>query len=99
MSAEYPTEGKRLLEKLDYDNVFFPFQDKFRQDRLVAFSHKTGNRIEIYDMPYVSKYNENDLRMLKVTTAEYNAIKSVKEEMGWNTEISLDYVTTREEEY
>lgn len=86
-------EVQELFNKLGYDNVFFPFEDCFRNDRVVAYSHKTGNRIEITDSPYVYKFNEETGRMHKITKDEYSAIVKLKESLGWNLNICLSYVT------
>lgn len=91
-------EYEKEWEKLGYDNVFFPFQDNFRNDRLVAYSHRSGNRIEIYNTPYPLKFNEKNGRLMKITTDELRLINKCKEALGWNTCISIDYLTSKDED-
>lgn len=86
-------EVKEMFAKIGYDNLYFPFEDCFRNDRVVAFSHETGNRIEITNTPYIYKFNENTGRVHKITDAEYKAIDALKTSLNWNPIISLNYTT------
>lgn len=96
--SKYPTVSVNQFEELGYDNVFFPYGDCFRNDRLVAFSHKTGNRIEIYNNLYPLKYNENTGKVIRFTTDEVRAIVAAKKEMGWISDIHITYLLRDKEE-
>lgn len=78
---------------IGYNNFYFPYQDAFRQDRIIAYSHKTHNFIEIYNNPYPLKYNEDTGKRMTFTSEEYKLIVRTKESLGWDTTIQLDYVT------
>ncbi len=91
-------EIEEMFAKIGYDNLFYPFQDDFRNDRIVAWSNETGNRIEITNLPYVYKFNERTGRVLRITKAEYKAIVKLKESLNWNTNISVDYLTPDSDE-
>lgn len=85
-------ETNKLFMELGYDNLFFPFEDCFRNDRLVAYSHTTGDRIEIYNNPYPLKYNENTGKILKIYIEEARAISKAKKELNWDENIHLNYL-------
>lgn len=90
-------KAKERLNELGYDNVFYPFEDDFRQDRIVAYSHETKNRIEIYNNPYPLKFNEDTGKLMKFTQKEYNAVVEAKKALGWDSKINLPYLTGRSE--
>lgn len=91
-------KAKQRLNELGYDNIFYPFEDVFRQDRVVAFSHKSKNRIEIYNNPYPLKYNEETGKLMTLTAAEYSAIVELKKALGWDEKIEVSYLTKRSEQ-
>lgn len=76
---------------IGYDNFYYPFQDTFRNDRIIAYSHKTKNKIEIYNNPYPLKYNDQSGRLCRITDKEYKLIVETKQALGWDTIIQLDY--------
>lgn len=78
---------------IGYDNFYFPYQDNFRQDRIIAYSHKNHNFIEIYNNPYPLKYNEDTGKRMTITNEEYKLIVRTKEAFGWDTTIELGYLT------
>lgn len=80
------------FEKIGYDNLFFPFEDCLRNDRIVAFSHKTNDRIEIFNNPYVFKYNEKTKIVKELYIEEAKLIKKLKEELKWESKININYI-------
>lgn len=90
---EEESKAKARLNKLGYNNIFYPFEDCFRQDRIVIFNTETSDRIEIFNSPYILKYNELTGKLMTLTTEECRGIKEFKEELGWCKDIQLSYIT------
>lgn len=82
---------------IGYDNFYYPFQDEFRNDRIIAYNHKTKNKIEIYNNPYPLKYNDQTGRLCRITDDEFKLILETKEKLNWDTKMQLDYPTSKSE--
>lgn len=93
---EEESKAKARLNELGYNNIFYPFEDCFRQDRIVIFNSETSDRIEIFNNPYVLKYNEITGKLKTLTTEEYKAIVEFKEELNWCRDIHLSYITKKD---